>query len=199
MASDDEKQEQARTEGTAEVTAEARTESGARAEWDGQASVPQETRQLTVFRVNPVSALKVGAGFGVALFLVWMIAVTIVWIVLNAAGVWDRLNNLLSDLFGLDTFGPGVYFGLTGLLGVLEVLVVVMLAPLAAVVYNDGQKLWGGLKVELAEDVAPGEHEGADEDALGGVLEGAHGGVHENKHVGKHESTHGNKHEKKEV
>ncbi|KAB3519185.1 hypothetical protein GC425_09285 [Corynebacterium sp. zg254] len=194
MASDDEKQEQARAAVTTEVNTESRTESGARAKRDGQASAPLETRQLTVFRVNPVSALKVGAGFGVALFLVWMIAVTIVWIVLNAAGVWDRLNNLLSDLFGLDTLGPGVYFGLTGLLGVLEVLVVVMLAPLAAVVYNDGQKLWGGLKVELAEDVSPAGHEGADEDALGGVL----GGAHENKHAGKHESKHGNKHKKKE-
>lgn len=109
-------------------------------------------RSVTIEKINPISALKVGSSFGVCLFVVWMLAVTIVWIVLGAAGVWDRLENLLVDLLGLESLSPAIYFGTAAALGLLEMIVFVLLAPVAALVYNSGEQLFGGLKLSLKTD-----------------------------------------------
>lgn len=104
---------------------------------------------VTIEKISPLSALKVGAGFGACLFVVWMLAVTIVWIILGAAGVWGRLEELLVDLLGLESLSPAIYFGTAVVIGLLEMIVFVLLAPLAAVVYNSGEQLFGGLKLSL--------------------------------------------------
>lgn len=102
-----------------------------------------------ISKINPLSALKVGVGFGVCLFIVWMVAVTIIWMLLGVAGVWERLEDLLVDLLGLDSLNPAIYFGTAGALGLFEMIIFVLLAPLVAIVYNAGEQFFGGLKINL--------------------------------------------------
>ncbi len=135
---------------TGVATGDAARTRGRHSKTVGANNVLQDARgDVYIARISPVSALKVGIGFAVALFIVWMLAMTGVWFMLEQVGVWDRLNGMLSELFGVAGFGAPLYFGIVGLLGVLEMVIFVLLAPLGAIIYNNGEKLFGGLRVQL--------------------------------------------------
>lgn len=136
--------------GAGAATGDAARTRGRHSKTVGANNVLQDARgDVYIARISPVSALKVGIGFAVALFIVWMLAMTGVWFMLEQVGVWDRLNGMLSELFGVAGFGAPLYFGIVGLLGVLEMVIFVLLAPLGAIIYNNGEKLFGGLRVQL--------------------------------------------------
>lgn len=126
----------------------------------------------TLTAVEPRSAAKIGAAVGVCLFVAWMVAVALVYILLGATGVWDRINSLAGDLFGQEGVSAGMYFGVAAGVGVLEVVVTALFFPLGAVLYNAVADYTGGVRVTLGagsvvEDVS--DVEGAESTADSGV------------------------------
>lgn len=107
--------------------------------------------RTTLTSIDPRSAAKIGAAVGVCLFVAWMIAAVLVYILLGAAGVWDRVNSLAGDLLGADGVSAGMYFGVAAGVGVLEVIVAALLVPLGAVLYNAVAGYVGGLRLTLGE------------------------------------------------
>lgn len=105
--------------------------------------------RTTLAAVDPRSAAKLGAAVGVCLFVAWMVAAVLVYIILGAAGVWDRVNSLAGDLLGADGVSAGMYFGIAALVGVVEVVVAALFIPLGAMLYNAVAGYVGGLRVTL--------------------------------------------------
>lgn len=128
--------------------------------------------RTTLAAVDPRSAARIGVAVGVCLFVAWMVAAVLVYIILGATGVWDRVNSLAGDLLGADGVSAGMYFGVAALVGVLEVIVATLFIPLGAMLYNAVAGYVGGLRVTLGAGavVETGE---ASEDAA----EGAEGAV----------------------
>ena len=113
--------------------------------------VPRRAR-LTLTRVDPWSVLKATLVFSCCLLVVWMIAVLVLYGVLSGAGVFDSVNQTLSDVLAtrIDFNGPIVIFGAL-LLGAFNVVMLSALATVAAFAYNITASLIGGLDVTLAE------------------------------------------------
>lgn len=106
-------------------------------------------RVVRVGEIELTSALKVGFIINSALCLVWILAMTVLWIILNLVGVWGRMNSLFQDLLGLDGVSSLTYFGLVIVLGLIELVIFTLCAPIAAMIYNSAASLAGGLKVRL--------------------------------------------------
>lgn len=115
---------------------------------------------LKLVRVDPWSVTKVTFALTVALMIVAVVAVTILWIVLSFAGVWDQINSsvttVLSDessSFDITEYlGFGRIVGLTLVLSAINVVIVTAVATIGAYLYNLAAQLLGGVDVTLAED-----------------------------------------------
>lgn len=110
--------------------------------------------RTTLAAVDPRSAARLGGAVGVCLFVAWMVAAVLVYIILGATGVWDRVNSLAGDLLGADGVSAGMYFGVAALVGVLEVIVATLFIPLGAMLYNAVAGYVGGLRVTLGAGTA---------------------------------------------
>lgn len=105
--------------------------------------------QRTVTYIEPISALKMALIFNLALFAVWFVAMALIYIVLGAAGTWDRLDSLVGDLTNSSGFSAGMYFGGVVALGLFEVVLFTLLAPIAALIYNASSSILGGVRIQL--------------------------------------------------
>jgi len=113
-------------------------------------------------RVDPWSVMKMAFALSFALAVVTVIAVAIVWSVLDAAGVWDSINASVASLvqptagqeeFDVQEFvGLGRVMGVTLVVAAADVVLLTALATLCAFMYNLAAALLGGLEVTLAED-----------------------------------------------
>ena len=113
---------------------------------------------LQVKRVDPWSVLKLAFVLAVALFFVWLVAVGVLYGVLDGMGVWDKLNGTYTE-FAQNTSsgssGPlitaGRVFGIAAIIGAINIVLITALATVGAFVYNVSADLAGGLEVTLAE------------------------------------------------
>ena len=105
--------------------------------------------QRTVTYIEPISALKMALIFNLALFAVWFVAMALIYIILGAAGTWDRLDSLVGDLTNSSGFSAGMYFGGVVALGLFEVVLFTLLAPIAALIYNASSSILGGVRIQL--------------------------------------------------
>ena len=123
---------------------------------------PRRAR-LVLARVDPWSVMKLGFLLSIALAVMAVVAVTVLWMVLDTMGVFDSVGRTVEsvtrsgeDAQGFDIMG---YVALSRVLTVTVVLagvnVVLMtaLSTLAAFMYNMAASLVGGLHVTLTEDV----------------------------------------------
>lgn len=102
---------------------------------------------LVLRRIDPWSAFTTVLGLMFALYLVWMVAVGVVYLLLSGMGVWDRLGGLLSGVAGdasATVIGPSTIFLYAGGVGLLNVLLLSILATLAVFIYNLVAGLTGG-------------------------------------------------------
>jgi hypothetical protein len=106
----------------------------------------------SVTEVSPGSALKVGAVLSLCMWVAWMIAAALIYILLGIGGIWDRMNNLLGDLLGFDGVSTGMFFVVAAALGLVEFIVVTLLSPVVAVLYNSAAGLVGGLRVRVSDE-----------------------------------------------
>lgn len=118
------------------------------------------TARLRLARIDPWSVMKVAFALSIALAIVTVIAISIVWFVLGAAGVWDAVNSSVASLLSDDaeTFditeyvGYGRVIGFALLVSAVDVVLITAIATLGAFLYNLAASLLGGLELTLAED-----------------------------------------------
>jgi Transmembrane domain of unknown function (DUF3566) len=110
---------------------------------------------LQLKRLDPWSVLKVALVLAVVLYLVWLVAVGMLYGVLDGIGVWDRLNgqyaDLVSDQGGNQLISAGRVFGVAAVLGAVNSLLFAVALSVGAFVYNVSADLVGGIEVTLSE------------------------------------------------
>ena len=117
--------------------------------------------RLRLVHLDPWSVMKTSFLLSIAFGIVVVVAVAVVWSVLGAAGVWDSINQTVSDVMGGDsaqTFDVQNYVGTSRVLGftmivaVVDVVLITAISTLSAFLYNLAAALLGGIEVTLAED-----------------------------------------------
>ena len=127
------------------------------------AARPRGTRKarLRLVHLDPWSVMKTSFLLSIAFGIVTVVAVTIVWSVLGAAGVWDSVNQTVSDVLGGDSaqsfdvqnyVGTSRVLGFTMIVAVVDVVLITAISTLGAFLYNLAAALLGGVEVTLAED-----------------------------------------------
>jgi hypothetical protein len=121
---------------------------------------PRQTRKarLRMVRIDPWSVMKMAFALSIALAVITVVAVAIVWTVLDNAGVWDSINTSIAALDTGQNIDVEEYVGLDRVMGITmlvaaaDVILLTALATLGAFMYNLAAALLGGLEVTLAED-----------------------------------------------
>jgi Transmembrane domain of unknown function (DUF3566) len=117
--------------------------------------------RLTAIRVDPWSVMKTAFMLSIAWGIMTLVAVLLVWNVLNASGVFESINSTVSDVLGnttttkfdvMDYVGLQRVAGVTTLICVVDVVLITALATLGAFLYNLSASLLGGVEVTLAEE-----------------------------------------------
>ncbi|HEX3593204.1 MAG TPA: DUF3566 domain-containing protein [Pseudonocardiaceae bacterium] len=113
---------------------------------------------LQVRRVDPWSVLKLAFVLSVALFFVWLVAVGVLYGVLDGMGVWDRVNGTYNEFAQNNTSGSSGplitasrVFGIAAIIGAINIVLFTALATVGSFVYNVSADLAGGLEITLAE------------------------------------------------
>ncbi|MGQ4618247.1 DUF3566 domain-containing protein [Nocardia sp. R7R-8] len=111
---------------------------------------------VQIRRIDPWSTLKISLVISVAMFFVWMLAVGLLYIVLEGMGVWERLNNTFTDMVSQESgsvglIDAGTVFGYAGVIGLINVVLFTALGTVGTFIYNQCCDLVGGIQVTLAD------------------------------------------------
>jgi hypothetical protein len=119
--------------------------------------------RLVLARVDPWSVMKLSFLLAIGLAIVTMVAVSVLWSVLDSMGVFDSVGNTVESVTRSSDNAQGVnildyiafskVFSLTALLAGINVILMTALGTLGAFLYNLAASLVGGLHVTLTEDV----------------------------------------------
>jgi hypothetical protein len=117
--------------------------------------------RLRVAKADPWSVMKVSFLLSIALGICTIIAVAVLWMVMDAMGVFSTIGETISEAtetdqesgFDLEAFLslPRVLI-FTSVIAVIDVVLATALATLAAFMYNLSAGFVGGIEVTLAED-----------------------------------------------
>lgn len=116
--------------------------------------------RLRLSHIDPWSVMKTSFLLSIALGIVTVVAVSVIWSVLGAAGVWESIDSAVGDVVGgtgtnfaiQDYLGTSRVLGFTMLVAVVDVVLVTVVATLGAFLYNLAAALLGGFEVTLSED-----------------------------------------------
>lgn len=121
---------------------------------------PRRAR-LVLSRVDPWSVLKLSSLLAISLGIVLVVAVGVLWGVLDGMGVFDSVTKTVRDVTA-DNQGAGTdltqWFGLERVLqlaalwALVNAILFTALATLTAFIYNVSAAVVGGLQVTLTED-----------------------------------------------
>ncbi|KRV47327.1 hypothetical protein AQ490_07615 [Wenjunlia vitaminophila] len=117
--------------------------------------------RLRVAKADPWSVMKVSFLLSIALGICTVVAVAVLWMVLDAIGVFSTVGDTIMGATGSGTDGgfdlesflslPRV-LTFTSLIAVIDVVLATALATLAAFLYNLSAGFVGGVELTLAED-----------------------------------------------
>ena len=123
---------------------------------------PRRAR-LNLKRIDPWSVMKFAFAVSVVLFIVVVVATSVLYLALDAMGVWSEVNKSLASLVSASG-GPGApatgggfritawgVIGTSMLIGAVNVVLFTALATLGAFIYNVCADLVGGVELTLAE------------------------------------------------
>lgn len=117
---------------------------------------------LKVTRIDPWTVMKISFMLAIAFGIMTIVAVAVVWSMLDAAGVFTSINDTLSNVTGGTDSSSGFdllkwvaldrVLGITTLIAVVDVVLITALSTLGAFLYNLASALLGGVEVTLVED-----------------------------------------------
>jgi len=113
-----------------------------------------------VTRFDPWSVTKAAFLLSLAIAIVLVVAVSVVWTVLDRTGFIASLSGTVTDVVGstsgldlVTTLGFSQVIGATLVVASVEIVLVSALAGLFTVMYNLTVGITGGVEVVLSEDV----------------------------------------------
>jgi hypothetical protein len=121
---------------------------------------PRRAR-LYVTRVDPWSVTKAAFMLALAIGIVIVVAVAVLWWVLDTTGVFITVSRSIDEIVGSATTGFDLlgYLEFSRVMGVavvvasVEIVLVSFLATLFALMYNLTVGLTGGIEVVLSDEV----------------------------------------------
>jgi transmembrane protein DUF3566 len=138
------------------------TAGGVRRPRTGARPVPRTRKaRLRVAKVDPWSVMKVSFLLSIALGVCTVVAVAVLWMVMDAMGVFSAVGGVLSDATASDSgkgFDLQSFLSLshvltfTAIIAVIDVVLATALATLGTFLYNLSAGFVGGIEVTLAED-----------------------------------------------
>ncbi|MCT2589208.1 DUF3566 domain-containing protein [Streptomyces sp. N2-109] len=143
------------TGGDAGAAARRRPRTGAR-------TVPRtRMARLRVAKTDPWSVMKVSFLLSIALGVCTVVAVSVLWMVMDSMGVFSAVGETISEATSSDEGGgfdleaflslPRVVL-FTSVVALIDVVLATALATLGAFIYNLSAGFVGGVEVTLAED-----------------------------------------------
>ena len=116
--------------------------------------------KLTVSRIDPWSAMKMSFLLSVALGIALVVATVVLWTVLDAMGVFDKVNGVIGSVIQdggtrfdiLDFVGFTRVVSLSIVIAVVDVILITAIATLGAFLYNLSSALVGGVHLTLTDD-----------------------------------------------
>ena len=123
-------------------------------------STPRARRMnLSLTHVNAWSVAKVTFMLSIAGAIIEVLAAALVWLLLDAVGVFDQLNNIVSST-GLaagslnlsSVFSLSTVLSVVTILAIVGVVLVTLLATIIALLYNVISALVGGVHITLGDD-----------------------------------------------
>lgn len=115
--------------------------------------------KLSLTRIDPWSATKVGFMLSFAISLIIGVALFVAWLVFASSNAMNSINSLVSSS-GLDSvtsslsaiFTTGHVVSVLVILAVFNIVLFTLLAAINAFLYNVTARLVGGLRVTLGDD-----------------------------------------------
>jgi Transmembrane domain of unknown function (DUF3566) len=118
-----------------------------------QRQVATKQVRLKLVYIDFWSSVKFSFLIAVSLGIVLVVAVILVWVVLNSTGIFGSLDKILKDILGDPTFSvtsslslPQVAF-FAIVIAILNVVVGTALGAIASMLYNFSVRITGGLLV----------------------------------------------------
>jgi hypothetical protein len=116
--------------------------------------------RLRLSKVDPWSVMKISFVLSIALAIVTVVAVVMLWMALNALGVFSSLQKTFGDIqtnatksFNINSYlSFGKVVGFSTLIALIDIVLVTALATLGAYLYNVASGLVGGLELTLADE-----------------------------------------------
>jgi hypothetical protein len=115
-------------------------------------------RKLRVTQVDPWSVAKMSFLLSLAIAIITVVAVLLLWLVLQAGGVFTSLDRAIIDIVGQSSdsitryFDFGTVFGICLLLAALDVVLVTAIGTVFALLYNLAASFVGGVQVTLSDE-----------------------------------------------
>lgn len=117
------------------------------------APAPRRYRQ-TIHRVDLWTVLKMSVCFYICAMAVTLVAIIALWVIGDAAGVIQSVEDFLGDLLQTEdfTFLDSEILRGTLLVGAVLVVLEIVLTVIAAAFYNLFAELFGGIEITISED-----------------------------------------------
>ena len=119
---------------------------------------PRKVR-LALSRVDPWSVMKLSFLVSIAIGIAIVVAVAVVWNVLNSMQVFTQIDGLITDIAGTESFINILEYvefsrvmSLAVVIGVVDIVIFTAMATLFAFLYNVVAALVGGVHVTLTDD-----------------------------------------------
>lgn len=122
--------------------------------------VPRARRMsLSLTRIDAWSAAKVAFMLSIAGGIIQIVAVTLLWLLLNVVGVFDQVTQIVSST-GLDAGGfdlanvlsLSTVLSAATIFSIIEVVLFTVLVVILTLLYNVVSTLVGGIHVTLGDD-----------------------------------------------
>ncbi|WP_236241705.1 DUF3566 domain-containing protein [Streptomyces sp. CC228A] len=135
---------------------------GTRLPRTGAKTTPRTRKaRLRVAKADPWSVMKVSFLLSIALGICTVVAAAVLWMVMDAMGVFSTVGTTISDATGStgsNGFDLQAFLSLprvlifTSVIAVIDVVLATALATLGAFIYNLAAGFVGGVELTLAED-----------------------------------------------
>lgn len=114
--------------------------------------------RMTIAKVEPMSAMKIGFLLSVAIGIMIVIAMMLIWFVLDGMHVFSQMSDLFDTLGNEELLRVGEYmeFGrwmaFSVLVGIIHIVLLTALSAIAALIYNLFAALVGGLRLTVTDE-----------------------------------------------